>query len=259
MRPSRRLVERGGPLGAIALIAAVGEAHGCKSGPQMAAWLGFVPRRCSTGAKTRLLGMSRRGNRYLRTLLIHRARAVLRHATQRPDAGSRWLIALMRRRGRNVAVVALTNKHARILWAFMTRVEAYRKAVCVRDGHAKGGGGPAPHVPGGTPTLNGHPADAGDEGFTLMARQVRAALSQPGPNTGPRGPISGEAKERACHQGHRSKASGQEVGDTWAVVTLPCQQPRNPLANGVGPYVCGADTCRLRLQVEITSGHPTGC
>jgi hypothetical protein len=87
----------------------------------MAAWLGFVPRLCSTGAKTRLLGIRSRGNRYLRTLLIERSRAVLRHAPHRPDAGSRWLIALMRRRGRNAAVVALTNEHARILWAFMTR------------------------------------------------------------------------------------------------------------------------------------------
>jgi hypothetical protein len=123
--------------------------------------------------------MSRRGKRYLRTLLIERACAVLRHAPHRPDAGSRWLIALMRRRGRTVAVVALAHKHASIRWAFMTRAEAYRKAVCVRDGHAKGGGGPAPHVPGGTLNHNGHPADAGDEGFTLMARQLRAALSQP--------------------------------------------------------------------------------
>jgi transposase len=77
--------------------------------------------------------MSQRGNRSVRTLLIHGARAVLRHATQKTDARSRWLIALMRRRGRNVAVVALANKNARILWALMTRKEDYRKAVCVRD------------------------------------------------------------------------------------------------------------------------------
>jgi transposase len=126
-------VEGVGPLGATALIAAVGDAHSFKSGRHMAAWLGFVPRQCSTGAKTRLLGMSKRGNRYVRTLLIHGARAVLRHATQKTDARSRWLLALMRRRGRNVAVVALANKHARLLWALMTRKEDDRKAVCVRD------------------------------------------------------------------------------------------------------------------------------
>jgi transposase len=125
-------VEGVGPLGATALIAAVGDAHSFKSGRQMAAWLGLVPRQCSTGAKTRLLNMSKRGNRYIRTLLIHGARAVLRHATRKTDARSRWLIALMRRRGRNVAVVALANKNARILWALMTREEDYRKAVCVR-------------------------------------------------------------------------------------------------------------------------------
>jgi len=126
-------VEGVGPLGATALIAAVGEAHSFKGGRQMAAWLGVVPRQCSTGAKTRLLGMSKRGNRYVRTLLIHGARAVLRHASRKTDARSLWLIALMRRRGRNVAVVALANLHARIPWALMTREEDYRKAVCVQD------------------------------------------------------------------------------------------------------------------------------
>jgi transposase len=105
-----------GPLGATALIASVGDAHSFTSGRQMAAWLGLVPRQCSTGAKTRLLGMRKRGNRYIRTLLIHGARAVLRHATRKTDARSRWLIALMRWCGRNVAVVALANKNARLLW-----------------------------------------------------------------------------------------------------------------------------------------------
>jgi transposase len=131
--PKLTHVEGVGPLGATALIAAVGDAHSLKSGRQMAAWLGFVPRQCSTGAKTRLLNMRKRGDRSRRTLLIHGARAVLRHATRQTDARSRWLLALMRRRGRNVAVVALAKKHARILWALMTREEDYRQAVCVGD------------------------------------------------------------------------------------------------------------------------------
>jgi transposase len=122
-------VEGGGPLGATALVAAVGEAHSLKSGRQMAAWLGFVPRQCSTGAKTRLLG----GNRDRRTLLLPGARAVLRHATQKTEARSRRLLALRHRRGRHVAVVALAKKTARILWALMTREEDDRKAVCLRD------------------------------------------------------------------------------------------------------------------------------
>jgi transposase len=126
-------VEGVGPLGATALVAAVGDAHSFKSGRQMAAWLRFVPRQGSTGAKTRLLGMSQRGNRSVRTLRIHGARAVLRHASRKTDARSRWLLARMRRCGGNVAVVALAHTHARILWALMTREEAYRKAVCVRD------------------------------------------------------------------------------------------------------------------------------
>jgi transposase len=122
-----------GPLGATALIAAGGDAHSLKSGRQGAAWLGFVPRQGSTGAKPRLPNRRTRGNRSIRTLLIHGARAVLRHATRQTDARSRWVIALMRRRGRNVAVVALAKRNARILWALMTREEDYRKAVCVRD------------------------------------------------------------------------------------------------------------------------------
>jgi transposase len=122
-------VEGVGPLGATALIAAVGDAHDFTGGRQMAAWLGLVPRQCSTGAKTRLLGMSKRGNRYIRTLLIHGARAVLRHARKKTDARSRWLRARAHRRGSNVAAVALANKNARILWVLMTREETYRKAA----------------------------------------------------------------------------------------------------------------------------------
>jgi transposase len=73
--------------------------------------------------------MSKWGNRYLRTLLIHGARAVLRHARKKTDARSRWLMALTQRRGSNVAAVALANKNARILWVLMTREEPYRKAA----------------------------------------------------------------------------------------------------------------------------------
>src|SRR5919109_3984767 len=92
-----------------------------------------------------------------------------------------------------------------------------------------------------------------------MARQVRPALSQPGPNTGPRGPLSEEAKERACHQGHRREASDQSAGYLWAVVMLSCQQPRNPLANGMGPYMCGAAMLGWHPDTEIKSEHQTDC
>ena len=176
--------------------------------------------------------MRKRGDRYVRTPLIHGACAVLRHATQKTEARSRWLPALMHRRGRNVAVVAVAPKNARILRALVTREEDCRKAVCLRDRRTTDGGGPAPHGPEGSPTSNRDPADDGEEGFTPMARQVRPALSQPGPHTGPRGPISEEANERACQQGHRSEASDQEAGSMRAVVMLSCQQPRNPLQTG---------------------------
>jgi transposase len=80
-----------GPLTATALVAAVGDATTFKNGRQFAAWLGLVPRQHSTGGKTTLLGMTKRGNRYLRTLLIHGARAVLRVGARKTDPRSRWL------------------------------------------------------------------------------------------------------------------------------------------------------------------------
>ena len=92
---------------ATALVAAVGDAAEFRNGREMAAWLGLVPRQRSTGGRPTLLGMSKRGDRYLRTLLIHGARSLLRYAWRRMDGRSRWALALEQRRGRNVAAVAL--------------------------------------------------------------------------------------------------------------------------------------------------------
>jgi transposase len=122
-------VEGVGTLTATALIAAVGDPRIFGNGRQMAAWLGLVPRQSSTGGKTVLLGITKRGNRYLRTLLIHGARAVLRYAPNKSDARSRWITSVKNRRGSNIAAVSLANKNARILWALMSRDETYRKAV----------------------------------------------------------------------------------------------------------------------------------
>ncbi len=122
-------VEGVGTLTATALIASVGDSRIFDNGRQMAAWLGLVPRQSSTGGKTVLLGMTKRGNRYLRTLLIHGARAVLRYAPNKLDARSRWITSIKDRRGSNIAAVSLANKNARILWALMSRDETYRKAV----------------------------------------------------------------------------------------------------------------------------------
>ena len=107
-----------GPLTASALVASVGDAKSFESGRQMAAWMGLVPRQHSSGGKPKLLGMSKRGDAYLRTLLVHGARAVIYSAQQRPDK-SGWLPALLARRNANVATVALANKNARIVWAML--------------------------------------------------------------------------------------------------------------------------------------------
>jgi len=117
---SRRLekVPGIGPLTASALAATVGDAKNFDNGRQLAAWLGFVPRQHSSGGKPTLLGMSKRGDAYLRTLLIHGARSVIYRASQRADAES-WLVKVIARRNKNMAAVALANKTARIVWALL--------------------------------------------------------------------------------------------------------------------------------------------
>ncbi len=121
-------VEGVGPVTATALVAA-GDAQSFKNGRQMAAWLGLVPRQHGSGGKNVLVGISKRGDTYLRTLLIHGARSAVAAAKRKSDARSRWINALAARRGANIAAVALANKNARILWALMARAEEYRKAV----------------------------------------------------------------------------------------------------------------------------------
>jgi len=113
-----------GPLTATAMIASVGDARQFKNGRQLAAWLGIVPRQHSTGGKARLLGISKRGDRYLRTLLIHGARAVIRMAERKPDTET-WIKRLLVRRHKNVAAVALANKNARTIWALLRHDREY--------------------------------------------------------------------------------------------------------------------------------------
>jgi transposase len=115
-----------GPLTASALIATVGDARQFKHGRQLAAFLGLVPRQYSSGGKTRLLGIHKHGDSYLRGLLVHGARSVLRTATNKPDDRSRWLMNLAARRHRNIATVAQANKTVRIAWAILTREQRYR-------------------------------------------------------------------------------------------------------------------------------------
>ncbi len=109
-----------GVLNATALVAAVGTAAGFTRGRDLAAWLGLTPREYSTGGKQRLLGISKRGNKHLRTSLIHGARAALRPLASRQDALGHWLRGLLARAHRNVVVVALANKLARMAWAVLS-------------------------------------------------------------------------------------------------------------------------------------------
>ena len=120
-----------GPLTATAVLAAVPDATHVKNGRQLAAWLGLVPREHSTGGKPRLLGMSKRGDVYLRTLLVHGARATLRWVDTKHDVRSRWLKALIAPRGKNRAAVALANKNARIIWALLAHNQEYRVKTVV--------------------------------------------------------------------------------------------------------------------------------
>ena len=112
-----------GLLTATAAVATMGDAKTFKSGREFAAWLGLVPAQRGTGGKVRLLGISKRGDTYLRTLLTHGARAVLRHAKEPVQ----WLHDIGKRRPPNVVIVALANKMARTLWALLAHDQKFDK------------------------------------------------------------------------------------------------------------------------------------
>jgi transposase len=114
-----------GALISSALIAAVGKAETFEHGRDLAAWLGLVPRQSTTGGKPKLLGISKRGNKYLRKLLIHGARSALWHHVQQDTPLGRWAKDLLARAHRNVAVVAFANKLARTVWAVLRRREPF--------------------------------------------------------------------------------------------------------------------------------------
>ncbi len=126
----RLLALRGvGPLTASALVGALGDGASFPKGRDFAASLGLTPRQQSTGGRDRLLGISKRGDPYLRKLLVHGARAVLRHAKGRDDALSQWANALSSRKHANVVTVALANKTARVAWALAAGGTAYDPAL----------------------------------------------------------------------------------------------------------------------------------
>jgi len=115
-----------GPLIASAIVASVGDAKLFRNGRQFAAWLGLVPRQYSTGGKTVLGRITKRGDTYLRTLLVHGARSALITLSRRTDRLSRWAIALVARRGFKKACVAMAAKNARIIWVLLAKGERFK-------------------------------------------------------------------------------------------------------------------------------------
>jgi transposase len=120
-----------GPITASALVASIGDATAFRHGRQLAAWLGLVPRQHSSGGQPRLRGISKRGDVYLRTLLIHGARSVLRVAARHTDPTTTWLKHLQARRNPNIAAVALANKHARVVWALLAHDRDYKSDYAI--------------------------------------------------------------------------------------------------------------------------------
>ena len=127
----QRLTEipRVGPVTATALIAAVGNASAFQKGRNLTAWMGIVPREYSTGGKQKLLGISKQGNKYLRTLFIQGARSVVQQRHKQAPGLSRWLEQLLARAHQNVVIVALANKLVRMAWAVLCKKESYRAPI----------------------------------------------------------------------------------------------------------------------------------
>jgi transposase len=123
-----------GPITATALMASLGDGKAFSSARQVAAWLGLVPRQASSGGKPKLLGISKRGDVYLRTLLVHGARAVVKAAAKKDDSHSRWVNDLVKRRNHNIAAVAVANKNARVVWALLRKTEQYIGAAQANPG-----------------------------------------------------------------------------------------------------------------------------
>jgi transposase len=119
-----------GPLTATAVVATVGDANSFRSGREFAAYLGLVPRQAGTGGRVKLLGISKRGDRYLRTLLVHGARTVLTSQRRPGRELDPWLKSLLSRRAPNVVTVALANKMARMIWALLAHGRTYQRSFC---------------------------------------------------------------------------------------------------------------------------------
>jgi transposase len=122
-------IEGIGPIVATAIVAAIGDPKTFKNGRHFSAFLGLVPRQSSSGDKQRLLGISKRGDTYIRSLLIHGARSVVKAIGSKEDRRSCWIRELKERRGANRTAVAVANKNARIIWSVLAKDEQYRKVA----------------------------------------------------------------------------------------------------------------------------------
>jgi transposase len=115
-----------GPVTATALLAAIGNGAAFRRGRDLAAWVGLTPKEYSTGGRQKLLGISKRGNSYLRRLFVQGARTVMQHRHRQSNLLGCWLAQLVGRTHQNVAIVALANKLVRIAWAVLQKNEPYR-------------------------------------------------------------------------------------------------------------------------------------
>ena len=122
-------VEGVGPVIATAVVAAIADGRAFRNGRQFAAWVGLVPRQHSSGDKQRLLGITKRGDPYLRMLLIHGARSVVYRAAGRADSRNRWIAEKQKKLGTTKTCVAVANKNARIIGALLAKNEPYRMAA----------------------------------------------------------------------------------------------------------------------------------
>jgi len=131
IKPKRRIDAACGLKTVNLSTAAIGNGAAFKKGREFSAWLGIVPGEYTTGGKQKLLGISKRGNSYLRRLFVHGARAVLQQSAKQSSGLSAWLAQLTARAHRNVVAVALANKLARMAWAVLAKNESYRPPVLV--------------------------------------------------------------------------------------------------------------------------------
>ncbi len=202
-----------GPLTATALVAAVGNAPQFRNGRELSAYLGLVPGQHSSGGKTVLLGITKRGDRYLRTLLIHGARSALRQC--KGDTRTEWAWRIGAARGLNVAAVAMANKNARVLWALLTRGDRYRAARKITSAVLR---------PGSPPTITRRPVNevnATSDGVIKPSNQTSC------------GPVSRPSVQRAKREGgqrfgrgpNRQPPDGPPSKDSWKA-TGPCQHSR---------------------------------